>query len=64
MTKKDYELIAACIGASMTDTRNCQNTIYDIARRLNVELKLDNPRFDTDRFFALVEHWRKSHGGN
>lgn len=63
MTKKDFDLVAACIGGALADSRNSQETILDVARRLNCEFRLANPRFDTEKFFARVYYWRKSHGG-
>lgn len=64
MTKKDYETVAACIGGALSDSRNDENSILDVSRRLNSEFKLDNPRFDTEKFFARVYYWRKSHEGH
>lgn len=54
MTRKDYVLIAACIREAVADAQRHETgderMARDITSRLIVELKLDNPRFDADRF--------------
>lgn len=61
MTRKDYDLIAACIGAAYADSRNDHKTVEDVGHRLINELSLDNPRFDSLRFKTRVEYWKHSH---
>jgi len=61
MTRKDYDLLAACIGGSLSDSRNSSDTVYDLMRRLVCELRLDNPKFDVDKFSQRVEYWKRSH---
>jgi hypothetical protein len=72
MTKKDYDLIAACLGGAYA--RNIVSTTFspqqiatsaidDIKRRLMLELELDNPRFDGAKFSAAVDKWTAAHGG-
>lgn len=52
MTRKDYELIAGVfryeIEAEPHDGR--RDAVIDTAERMAVELKADNPRFDSNRF--------------
>lgn len=61
MTRKHFETIAACFGAAYAEPRNDARTLNDIRARIVLELSLDNPRFNLDRFSARVEHWRKQH---
>ena len=58
MTKRDYDLIAMCIHASiqveihhyMSD--DGVKVMHDFARRLASELLNTNPRFDMNRFLV------------
>ena len=70
MTKKDYDIIAACIGAAQAASPTVGNSyringrrdgIDDLSSRLVLELKLDNPRFNEAHFWERVEYWRASH---
>ncbi len=66
MTKKDYDLIAACIGAAQANYSKYPEATYgrdDLVDRLISEMKLDNPRFNESKFWERVEYWRKQHGG-
>lgn len=57
MTKKDYELIAKAIRASRYDIRNTQEdkqTIDAVADALAYYLKIDNPRFDRNKFMQAI----------
>jgi hypothetical protein len=52
MTRKDYQLIADCIGMARAE---CNNTDEEIGLdravdNLSVALEDDNPRFDKDKF--------------
>lgn len=49
MTRKDYVKIARVIRES-SDATGYMEAYEDLARRHAVELKSDNPRFDTVRF--------------
>lgn len=63
MTKKDYDLIAACIGASQAcyDDKTHKIGRDDLVDRLILEMKLDNPRFNEEIFWDKVEYWRIPH---
>ena len=67
MTKNDYDIVAACIGAAQAGTvRRTEDVsrrqgVDDLAERLVSELKLDNPRFNEAHFWERVEYWRASH---
>ncbi len=64
MTKKDYDIIAACIGASQARFWSGsvpKQVIDDISTRLLLEFKLENPHFNEANFWDRVEYWRKSH---
>ena len=63
MTKKDLDIIAACIGAAQAanDMSQYRRGIDDLSSRLVSDLKLDNPRFNEARFWEHVEYWRASH---
>lgn len=63
MTKKDYDIIAACIGASQTNSKCDKYTIDDIITRLINKMRLENPRFNEATFWERVEYWRKAHSG-
>ena len=65
MTKKDYDLIAACIGVAFRAANNADKVqaIRDVESRLVLEMELDNPRFDLDKFNSRVDYWLKQHGG-
>lgn len=57
MTKKDYELIASVIArfTPMTTEREIGAVATAIADSLANRLKLDNPRFNRDRFLAACD---------
>jgi hypothetical protein len=59
MTRKHYDIIAACLGGALADSDNDRRTIHDIANRLVLELELDNSRFNPSKFWARVDYWRK-----
>lgn len=63
MTKKDYDLIAACIGAAQVkyEQDTGKEAISDLSDRLVLEMKLDNPSFNESIFWERVEYWRKIH---
>ena len=56
MTRKDYDLIAACIRGQLILEQDCDNSeigaevIHEFARRVASELLNTNPRFDMSRF--------------
>lgn len=53
MTKKDYELIAAAIARGKRQSINCydsEETLDLVIKSICNELKLDNPRFDKNKF--------------
>jgi len=54
MTKKDYKIIAECIGRS--------NTTQEVITNLIRELKLDNPLFNEIKFIDYIENklWLKN----
>lgn len=56
MTRKDYERIAACIaGALLASTNaNAVDAIYDLQKRLTLEMELDSPRFNRDKFQSRI----------
>jgi hypothetical protein len=66
MTRKDYELLAACFGASLkrfADDEVSSSAVWDAVRRVKLELELDNPRFDPDRFTVAVQkYYDKANG--
>jgi hypothetical protein len=57
MTKKTYELIAACFGHAYADARTpaAVAALDDVRDRIAHEFHMDNSRFDRDRFTARVE---------
>lgn len=63
MTKKDYDLIAACIGASQANLPDeyMQKGIQDLTSRLELELELDNPKFDINKFRDRIDYWMAQH---
>ena len=69
MTEKDYDLIAACVGAAykqaqMSDEPEVRaSAIWDLKERLVLELRLDNPRFNSDTFISRVQYWYEKHTG-
>ncbi len=65
MTRKDYELIAACIGAALADVDGPagERALRDVTNRIALEMSLDNPRFKRERFNTRIEYWRVQHGG-
>lgn len=66
MTKRDYDLIAACIGAALADnhdSKSKQFAIHDVARRLKLKLSYEHREFDNDTFDAHVQYWFEQHGG-
>lgn len=57
MTRKDYELIARAIKASMDGARyrgsdTERNAIREVAKNIAGALQADNPRFDWARFLS------------
>ena len=62
MTKKDYDIIAACIGAEQS-CKHDKKTLDSLSTRLVLELKLENPKFSESIFWSRVEYWRLAHGG-
>jgi len=53
MTRKDYQLLASAISSSY-NTWNAiaaRMAISDVAHELARQLKIDNEKFDRDRFF-------------
>ena len=64
MTKKDFDLIAACLGGAQADQKNDTRTVEDINRRLILELSLENPRFNEAIFRDRVGYWRSMHSEN
>jgi hypothetical protein len=73
MTRKDYDMLAACIGASLAESlqfdedsrqrATWERAVQNVARRIANELGLDNPRFDANRFEARVQHYLKKSMG-
>ena len=61
MTKKDFDLIAACLGGAQADQKNDVSTVEDVSQRLILELSLENPRFNEAIFRDRVEYWRSVH---
>ncbi len=64
MTKKDYDLIAACIGAAQAQyDEHGYNRIGrdDLIDRLILEIKLNNPSFNEEQFWIRVEYWYAKH---
>ena len=64
MTKKDYDIIAACIGATQAEFWSGsvpKRVIDSLTYRLMLELRLENPRFNESIFHERVGYWRKSH---
>ena len=66
MTKKDYDMIAACIGGSYKygghkfiaqSSNEWDNALYDVTMRIVNELSLDNPRFDRRKFMDRIQYW-------
>jgi len=57
MTRKDYELIASALNASMPDPDwFAEMSAWRAARdKIANELQIDNPRFDRERFVAATE---------
>ena len=65
MTAKDYELIAACLGGAFNKVLpQHAHIVEDVQRRLMLEMKLDNPRFDEERFERRVAYWTKAHAAD
>jgi len=56
MTKRDYEMIAACIKSHAEYELTCNNSetgvvvMWDFARHMAAELLNTNPRFDMNMF--------------
>lgn len=51
MSKKDYEAVAKAVRSSRAHQwGDTVNAVDDVAVRLSVAFKADNPRFDVDRF--------------
>jgi len=57
MTKKDYELIASALNATMPDPEwFAEMAAWRLARdKIADELQGDNPQFDRARFIAATE---------
>lgn len=59
MTRKDYEVVAKLVGHALTyDASNSDQKegIKILARSLAEHFALENPRFDSGRFWDAVEH--------
>ena len=56
MTRKDYETLAACIGDALKYSRSDAETkgILEVKRRIELELSLDNPKFNVGTFVAAI----------
>ena len=60
MTKRDYELIAACIRTQLYVEMECNNSetgvavMSEFARRIGSELLNTNPRFNLTKFLAAT----------
>lgn len=66
MTKKDYDLIAACIGneqADNIDSKSARRCLDSLSYRLTCEFRLENPKFNEAIFWDRVEYWRKVASG-
>jgi len=66
MTRKDYDTIAACIGAAHKANNHDESVIKgirDLQHRLELEFSLDNPKFSLDKFRLRVQYWYKIHVG-
>ena len=67
MTKRDYDMIARCIGSVRANTSDDNIirilAIDDLSLKLILEMKFDNPRFNEVSFWTRVEYWRKLHAG-
>ena len=51
MTRKDYVLIAATLKTVLTESGSpCPRTVGLVAHELSINLSVDNPRFDRERF--------------
>lgn len=64
MTKKDYEIIAACLGASYKHhlgNEIASKAIDDVKRRLMLELSLENSNFDMIKFTSRIQYWFEQH---
>jgi hypothetical protein len=55
MTRKDYQMLAACFAQAEAKADNDPDTLHDIERRITLELSLDNPRFNPTRFRHAVD---------
>lgn len=59
MTRRDYETIATCISrervAAGPYSAERRAVLASLTNRLALEFKIDNPRFDVDRFYAACE---------
>jgi len=65
MTKKDYELIAACLGAAYAKFNNSKMlALDDLASRLELEFELDNPKFNTEKFQGRINYWIDKHSND
>jgi hypothetical protein len=54
MTKKDYVLIADIILLTYRDTKNL-DTLTCLADNTARALRIENPRFDTDKFYKYLD---------
>jgi hypothetical protein len=67
MTKKGYEIIAACIGAAYVHCLGDEivsQGIDDIMYRLQLEFSLNDPRFSPIKFTSRIQYWIGQHTGN
>lgn len=63
MSKKDYEVIAVSVAATVRGSDRYQDrersialhTCWEIAQELSAKLAKDNPRFDRERFLKACE---------
>ncbi len=63
MTKKDYDIVAACVGAEQAREGYDKRTLDSICTRLLLEFRLENPKFNGVIFWKRVEYWRQVHSG-
>lgn len=64
MNTKDYELIAACLGASYKrylGNEIAMKAIQDVESRLMLELSLENLRFNRTKFVSRIQYWIGQH---
>lgn len=59
MTRKDYEIVAKLVGHALSyDTKNSDQKegVKILAESLAEHFALENPRFDSRRFWDAVSH--------